>query len=153
MVTEFFQGENIENYPTVYEMGSGTFYRGNNLVSKGAKKLEIQVIEVFHSLKKQILWIWSLELDKFSGTELGKLQEVTRTTETRRLYRKWQNTWVKIAEAQEGELAAAINKITDMGLKAEEITSKKNTERGIELRIVYLEDTTDYRAFRRVYSN
>ncbi|KAK4085259.1 uncharacterized protein Triagg1_249 [Trichoderma aggressivum f. europaeum] len=156
MVTDLFEGIGIENYLAEYEIGSGAFYRANNLVRKKdhPKKQEIQVIEVFHSQKKQILWIWSLDVDEFSGTELTTLKKVnTPSMESQRLYCKWQDTWVEIANAQKGELGAAINKITGMGLKAKEITTEKNEERGIELRVVYLEDTTDYRAIGRVYTN
>lgn len=151
----FFEGMGIEDYPTKYEMGAGTFYRGDNLVKKKGikKKQDVHVIEVCHSGKKQILWIWSLNVDKFSPEEWKKLKEVTKTEESPRLYRKWEDTWVEIANAQEGGVGAAISKITNMGLKAEEMPTKENKEKGIKLRVVYLENITDPRLLRHVYSN
>ncbi|KAF3076384.1 hypothetical protein CFAM422_001390 [Trichoderma lentiforme] len=155
MVTKFFMGMGIEKYPKDYGMGDGTFYRGNNLVKTQSikKKQDVHVIEVFHSQRKQILWIWSLDVNEFWDNDLPKLEEVNKNVESQRLYQKWENTWVEIANAQDGEVEAAIKKITKMGLKAEEITIKENVEKGIKLRVVYLEDTTDPRALGRVYSN
>ncbi|OPB46947.1 hypothetical protein A0O28_0070710 [Trichoderma guizhouense] len=161
MVTEFFEGMGIEDYPTKYEMGAGTLYRGDNLVDKPGitkkpgikKKQDVHVIEVFHSLKKQILWIWSRDVDGFQGGELGKVKEVNETVESQRLYRIWENTWVEIANAQEGEVGAAISKITNMGLKVQEMPTKENKEKGIKLRVVFLEDITDPRLLGHVYSN
>ncbi|KAL7960311.1 hypothetical protein V8C34DRAFT_303147 [Trichoderma compactum] len=155
MVTDFIEGIGIESYRAEYEMGDGTFYRGENLVRmKGSQKgLEVHVIEVFHTQKKQILWFWSRDLNGFQGTEFEKLQGVTKSRETRRLYWKWQDTWFEIAEAQKGELGVAINKITNMELKAEEILTTRDEKSGIELRVVYLEHIRDYAVMRRGYSN
>ncbi|KAL7911938.1 hypothetical protein GGI35DRAFT_491999 [Trichoderma velutinum] len=155
MITELFDG--LESYPDIYQMRGGTFYRGDNVVRKkpGQKKLAVNVIEVLRYSKKQVLWIWSRDVDKFEESGFPRLKEITRNTEAETFYRTWEDTWKEIAKAGKGELVGVVKQMRLLSYSAEEIFRGNNKEKGVKLVVVYLEDKTPtaYDLMRQYHQN